>query len=190
MIWLFVNPQGDLVYSNTRWNHDADYGDMSVDHAFSKEDISKIIGQSFDSLFKGFTEEELAKKGILNVTFENCEEYIKKGYKLEQIFDKVDTCSNGFFMVLLGNKVNYITPNGKLLSKTPFDKGSNFVNRLATVVLNGGYYFINEYGTFLNQKPFLCAGSFREGFAFVEVAIGEWNFIKTDGSLLCKENFA
>ena len=190
MIWLFVNPQGDLVYSNTRWNHDADYGKMSVDHAFSKEDISKIIGQSFDSIFKGYTDEELEEKGILNVTFENCEEYIKKGYKLNQIFDGVEECKNGFFMVELCDKEDFITPKGTLLSKTPFDWVDDFYNGFACVELNGGYYFINEYGTFLNQKPFVCASSFREGFAIVEVVVGEWNFMKMDGSLLCKENFA
>ena len=189
MIWLFVNPKGDLVYSNTRWNHDADYGERSVDHAFSKEDISKIIGQSFDSMFKGFTDEELEGMGIVNASFENCEEYIQKGYELDQIFDNIETCRNGFFKVKLNNKANYLTPKGKLLSKTPFDWVGDFYNGVANVILNHGFYYINEEGILLNKEPFVDGEMFVGNLTRVEVADGEWNFMKTDGSLLCKENF-
>lgn len=50
MIFLFVDPDGNLITSNTRWNHEYSE-DIVVDKAFTKEDIEKLIGQNFDEVF-------------------------------------------------------------------------------------------------------------------------------------------
>ena len=53
MIFVFVNPNGDLVTSNCRWNH-ANVGEYNgnVDHAFTKATLSQTIGMPFDSVFE------------------------------------------------------------------------------------------------------------------------------------------
>ena len=53
MIFVFVNPMGDLVTSNCRWNH-ANVGEYNgdVDHAFTKATLSQTIGMPFDNVFK------------------------------------------------------------------------------------------------------------------------------------------
>jgi hypothetical protein len=61
MIFVFVNPKGELVGSNTRWNHQ-NAGDTNVDHAFTEEEISNIIGIRFKDAFKVLTPEEREKK--------------------------------------------------------------------------------------------------------------------------------
>ena len=53
MIFVFVNPMGNLVTSNCRWNHaNVDEYDGDVDHAFTKATLSQTIGMPFDSVFK------------------------------------------------------------------------------------------------------------------------------------------
>ena len=54
MIFLFVDPNGNLVWSNTRWNHE--YQDRcppgkKTDKNFTKGDIVEITGLSFDDHF-------------------------------------------------------------------------------------------------------------------------------------------
>ena len=53
MIFVFVNPNGDLVTSNCRWNHET-VGEYNgnVDHAFTKATLSQTIGMPFDSVFE------------------------------------------------------------------------------------------------------------------------------------------
>ena len=57
MIFVFVNPKGELVASNTRWNHH-NAGDTNVDHAFTEEEISNIIGIRFQDAFKPVNPED------------------------------------------------------------------------------------------------------------------------------------
>ena len=61
MIFVFVNPKGELVASNTRWNHQ-NAGNTNVDHAFTEEEISNIIGIRFKDAFKVLTPEEREKR--------------------------------------------------------------------------------------------------------------------------------
>ena len=66
MIFVFINPKGDIVYSNCRWNHHtqgAYNGD--VDHAFTKTTLSQTIKMPFESVFKPKTInlKELIEKG-------------------------------------------------------------------------------------------------------------------------------
>jgi len=54
MIFVFVAPNGRIAYSNTRWNHKADYGKFhkTCDQAFNEGEISKLIGVNFEDVFK------------------------------------------------------------------------------------------------------------------------------------------
>jgi hypothetical protein len=60
MIWVFVGPDGSVVYSNTRWNHGAQgninkynsiYGGENCDHSFSEEGITKVTKYPFRECF-------------------------------------------------------------------------------------------------------------------------------------------
>ena len=57
MIFVFVNPKGELIGSNTRWNHQ-NAGNTNVDHAFTEEEISNIIGIRFQDAFKPVNPED------------------------------------------------------------------------------------------------------------------------------------
>lgn len=53
MIFVFVDYKGELTTCNTRWNHDADYPyGKQVDLALNKEELSRLIGKPFKSVFK------------------------------------------------------------------------------------------------------------------------------------------
>jgi hypothetical protein len=58
MIFVFTNEKGELVASNTRWNHQNANGN-SVDHAFTEEQLSNILGMRFKDAFKPISDEEL-----------------------------------------------------------------------------------------------------------------------------------
>lgn len=214
MIFVFVDPNNDIATCNTRWNHHARYcNNRSVDKALNKVDISKLIGKSFNSVFKGYTEED----GILIATFENAQELLDRGYKPENIFKRTfrfddgftrieidDMCNlinpsgkiistrwfdgvgdfkEGFAKVMLDNKYNFINTNGEILSKQWFDFTHTFVNGVALVKLNGKYNFINNEGEILSNKGFDEVHGFKEGFALVKLD-GKYNFINTEGDLL------
>ena len=53
MIFVFINPKGDIVYSNCRWNHHTQGAyNGGVDHAFTKTTLSQTIKMPFESVFK------------------------------------------------------------------------------------------------------------------------------------------
>ncbi len=53
MIFVFINPKGDIVYSNCRWNHHTEGAyNGDVDHAFTKTTLSQTIKMPFESVFK------------------------------------------------------------------------------------------------------------------------------------------
>jgi len=64
MIFVFVNPEGELVFSNTRWNH-KNAGDTSVDHSFTEKQLSDLLGTNFYRTFLPYAnilKEETYKK--------------------------------------------------------------------------------------------------------------------------------
>ena len=54
MIFVGVDPDGDLLFCNTRWNHNARYDDINYgcDDALDELQISKLLGVNFYSVFK------------------------------------------------------------------------------------------------------------------------------------------
>jgi len=53
MIFVFINPKGDIVYSNCRWNHHTEGAyNGDVDNAFTKTTLSQTIKMPFESVFK------------------------------------------------------------------------------------------------------------------------------------------
>lgn len=85
--------------------------------------------------------------------------------------------------------LNFIKPDGTLLSKEWFKYIEDFKDGFALVIKNKRYNFIKPDGTFLSTNWFKKAKSFRGGFAAVQISRNHWNFIKPDGSLLSNHKF-
>ena len=67
MVWLFIEPNGNLHASNTRWNHKCEekipsfsnmYGGTEVDKSFDKKGIEKLLKKKFLDAFGEFGIEE------------------------------------------------------------------------------------------------------------------------------------
>ena len=61
---------------------------------------------------------------------------------------------DGFAIVELNDKWNFIDVNGKLLYKQWFDYISDFENGIAKVILNNKYNFIDVNGKLVSQQWF------------------------------------
>lgn len=52
MIFVWINPEGELAYCNTRWNHRANYAPgHGVDNALNEQDIEHLMGAPFGEIF-------------------------------------------------------------------------------------------------------------------------------------------
>ena len=85
------------------------------------------------------------------IKFEEVQRLLDSGKKPEEVFDWVDSSYNGFRVVSLNYKRNYIDVNNKLLSKKWFDMCYDFSNGLGKVELDGKEYRIDKDG---NVFPF------------------------------------
>ena len=182
MIFVFIDPEGNITTSNCRWNHrtEGEYNG-SVDHAFTKATLCETIGKRFSETFKPHSTEYLMKKGY--VPFDIVQKLLDNGEKSEEIFNYCGDFCEGFAMVKLNGKYNYINANNQLISKTWFDYGGYFRKGFACVELYGKYNFINVNGQIISDTWFDDCYAFYNGFAYVRLN-NKCNFINTDGQLL------
>ena len=182
MIFVFIDPEGNISTSNCRWNHrtEGEYNG-SVDHAFTKATLCETIGKRFSETFKPHSTEYLMKKGY--VPFDIVQKLLDNGEKPEEIFNYCGDFCEGFAMVKLNGKYNYINANNQLISKTWFDYGGYFRKGFACVELYGKYNFINVNGQIISDTWFDDCYAFYNGFAYVKLN-GKWNFINTDGQII------
>lgn len=182
MIFVFIDPEGNITTSNCRWNHrtEGEYNG-SVDHAFTKTTLCETIGKRFDETFKPYSMEYLMKKGY--VPFDIVQKLLDDGKKPEEIFNYCDDFCEGFAVVQLNGKYNYINANNQLISKTWFDYGGYFRKGFACVELYGKYNFINANGQIISDTWFDDCYAFYNGFAYVRLN-NKWNFINTDGQII------
>ena len=215
MIFAFINPIGNLVTSNCRWNHaNVDEYDGDVDHAFTKATLAQTIGMPFDSVFKAkdtwnnlisdikkrlyngekpeniFEYCEYLQNGFALVSFEGMWNVIDKNYNFlyKEWFDCCEYFSEGFAVVQSNNKYNYITMNGDILYKEWFDECYSFSEGFGVVELDNKQNYITTNGKILCKEWFDKCYSFRNGFGVVELD-NEYNYITTNGNILCKEWF-
>ena len=182
MIFVFVSPEGELVNSNVRWNHgDGSFG--NVDNMFTKSELSELIGENFNQVFKPFSREELHSMG--KIMFDEVQDLLDSGKKPEEIFKYVGDFSDGFAIVELNNKYNFINTNGQLVSNQWFDNAYGFYNGFSIVRLNDKYNLIGKNGQLLSNQWFDDIYSFSNGFAEVKLN-GKWNFIDSKGNLYDK----
>lgn len=188
MIFLFIDPFGDLAYSNTRWNHDTrGQGPRNVDQSFTKEQISQLLNINFNKVFKGKrkqTIEELIAESI---------ERLKNGEQINKVFRKAIPLENNNYAIKVREKWNILNCNTyTLLSPIEwFDKLSESNDGIIKVVLHNKTNYITQDGNFLWDKPLLewfsGGKNFENGFAVVNLGfdIG-YNWLKSNGEILCK----
>ena len=102
-------------------------------------------------------------------------------------FDWVSDFKDGFAIVMLNDKYNFINTKGQLLSQQWFDSVWNFKEGFDRVKLNGKYNFINTEGQLLSQQWFDMAWDFNDGFAQVGLN-GMWYNLDTEGNLTLIES--
>ena len=181
MIFVFVDQDGNIAYCNTRWNHNAVYGNgYSVDHAMGINDISNLIGARFDEVFK--------PNNKWNEVISTVMQRIANGEDFRNVFDYCGVFKEGLAVVGLNDKSNYINQEGQFLSNQWFDSCGVFREGFAVVGLNGEYNFINQEGKLLSDQWFDGCGLFYEGFAKVTLN-GKYNFINQEGKLLSDQWF-
>ena len=101
--------------------------------------------------------------------------------------ERFDFCGNfyeGFAIVKLNGKWNYINTSGELLSPNQwFDDCYEFYNGLARVELNGEWNFIDANGDYLSDTWFDDCWGFNDGFARVKLD-NKYNYINANCELL------
>ena len=152
MIFVFVNPEGNIAFSNTRWNHGTREHVSNVDNSFTKADLSKLLHVNFNSVFKPFSEAELRQKGI--VTVKMAKRMLEQGADPKDVFDSVEEFVNGFAKVRLNDKYSFINTNGNLIGDGNmwFDGVGGFNSGFAQVVLNDRWYLMDTKLQFYDYK--------------------------------------
>ena len=92
----------------------------------------------------------------------------------------------GFAVVILNGKRNFIDTKGKPLSEKWYDEAYSFYEGFAQVKLNGKWNYINTEGKLLSEQWYDDAYPFHEGFAHVKLD-GKCNFIDMEGKLLSEQ---
>ena len=176
MIVVSVNENGMLNTCTCRWNHD----NGGNDSIMNTKEISEVVGARFYDVFKPNNK---FKEMINNATAR-----LRNGESLEDVFDYVGDFREGFTIVRLNGKYNFIDGDGRFLSQQWFDYVNDFREGFAIIGLNRKYNFIDRDGSILSQQWFDAANSFREGFARVYLN-RKWNFVDRNGRLLSQQWF-
>ena len=177
MIAVSVTMEGEVNTITCRWNHD----NGGNDSIMTIEQLEDTLGRNFYQTFKPYTREELHAKGF--ILFDEVQELLDDGKKPEEIFKYIDAFCEGFALVELNDKINFINTNSQLISNTWFDYGGYFRDGFARVQLNDKCNFINANGQIISKTWFGDCGYFRDGFARVQLN-DKCNFINTNGQII------
>ena len=124
---------------------------------------------------------------ITNNSFEEkvaeVKQQLQNGARPRDVFDAVWYFHEGFAMVKLNGKMNFIDTNNKILCDLWFDDVWNFEGNFAVVKLGYKFNFINTDGELLSDLWFDEVWNFEGNFARVRLS-NKWNFIKPDGNIL------
>ena len=182
MIAVSVTMEGEVNTITCRWNHD----NGGNDSIMTIEQLEDTLGRNFYQTFKPYTREELHAKGF--ILFDEVQELLDDGKKPEEIFKYIDAFCEGFALVELNDKINFINTNSQLISNTWFDYGGYFRDGFARVKLNNQWNFINTNGQIISKTWFGDCGIFKNGFARVQLN-DKCNFINTNGQIISKTWF-
>ena len=183
MIAVSVNMDGSPNTITSRWNHACGGSDSVMDY----KELEKIIGRSFYATFKPYSREELHAKGV--ILFDEVQGLLDSGKKPEEVFGiGLSKEREGFRVVYLNGKRNYIDKNNKLLSDKWFSFCYDFSEGFGIVELNGKRNYLKPDGTLLSDTWFDYCYKFEEGFGKV-ILNDKRNYIKPNGTLLSDKWF-
>ena len=177
MIAVSVTMEGEPNSITCRWNHDNGGSDSVMDD----EQLSDLLGVNFYSVFKPYTREELHAKGV--ILFDEVQPMLDNGVQPVDIFEEIYGFRDGYSMVKLNRKRNFINRNNKLISDTWFDGVGNFSDGYARVKLDYKYNFIDTNGKLISDTWYDWIDNFFDGYAGVNLG-DKWNFINTDGKII------
>ena len=179
MLAVLVDSDGNLCQITTRYNHE--YGGENNIGLRTVEQLEDVLDVNFYDIFKPYTREELHKMGI--VTFDEAQELLESGKNPIEVFDYCYDFYEGFAVVNLNDKYNYIDENNKLLSDQWFDECDNFHYGFACVQLGEEWNYIDTKGELLSPSQwFDDCYAFSDGFAIV-LLNNEWVKINTNGEI-------
>ena len=176
MLAVCVDENGECKTVTCRWNHD----NGGNDNIMSTEELSRLLGVNFYEVFKPST--------VFKEKLDKALSLAKKGDFSG--FDNIDDFENGFALVELNNKWNFIDTNGNLLSQQWFDGVSDFNEYGISIVnLNKKWNLIDKNGNFISQQWFDGVSYFdKNGIAQVMLN-KKYNLIGTNGKLLSQQWF-
>lgn len=183
MIFLFVDGDGNLAYSTTRWNHDTNGKYSNVDHAFTKEYISNLLNVNFNSVFKG--------NNAFKNKVKNAIERVRRGEPVKSVFkDPLPVIMYGenryMYLVKFDEKYNVVDEDGNLLFPNMWFEGLSAFNSdgIAWCRFNNMENFATANGEILSKKLwFDDTFEFVNGFALVKLN-GLCNLIDKQGNIL------
>ena len=177
MIAVSITMEGEPNSITCRWNHDNGGSDSVMDD----EQLSELLGVNFYNVFKPYTREELHAKGV--ILFDEVQPMLDNGVSPTDIFELVGDFNDGYAMVKLNRKWNFINRNNKLLSDTWFDWVEFFYNGYAQVRLNNKWNLIKQNGKVVSDTWFDRVGNFNNGYANVKLN-DKWNLIDKNGKVV------
>lgn len=195
MIFLFVDPNGDLVYSNVRWNHLFEHlGGNRTDENFTKSEIDRITGLSFDEHFINVSQKNQTLTKIENILAGNEQEDDDENLFMEEPLDGSD---GRYSVITMCNprKVNiYDNVDKRFLFSIWFAKiselftGNNSIIRYLVVTDNHDYNILTPEGNLLfDGDPRDWPSSiehFYNGFAEFSLADTGCNYVDLNGNIL------
>ena len=170
MIAVSVDENGRLNTCTCRWNHD----NGGNDSIMNPKQISEVIGMNFYQTFK--------PNNKWKDSLDNCMRRLANGEDPNDVFDDIGDFNEGFAIVVLNGKYNFINTHGELLSNEWFDYCYDFSEGFAAVQLSGKCNFINTRGELLCNEWFDWCYKFDNGFAMVRLN-GRAFIVDTKGQL-------
>ena len=126
------------------------------------------------------------------MSFEEAVNFVKQqlanGENPKNVFDNVGYFSEGFTIVDLKDKCNFINTESELLSDQWFDSVDNFREGFAKVKLNGKRNYINTEGNIISDQWFDDVSDFENGLGEVKLN-DKYNLINKDGKLISNQWF-
>ena len=212
MIFVIIDEEGKLMYSNTRWNHNTNgQGPSNVDQSFTRLQLSELLNMNYFEVFKPSNrfkealvvamqklrnDEDLAdifdwflilENGYAKVELRGRYNFINLNGRLispDQWYDEAGEFHNGYAVVGIGDRNNFISTNGKLISPDQwYDGVGEFNNGYAIVKLRSRYNFIDTNGELISPNQWYdYVYNFKDGYAMVNIG-GQWNYLGTNGEL-------
>lgn len=181
MVFLFINPYGEINASNTRWNHDTNgHGPLNVNQSFTKRMIVDKLHVNFNATFKPLiTVNGLAQDARRRIF------QIKNGKKPNNMFQEFSPMGENCIRICLDGLYNIIDADYQLLSPNLwFLYIDDFREGYARVEgPNGLMNFITAKGDLINhgQDWYIDADEFHNGYTLVQNNDGLWNILMKNG---------